>query len=288
MANSYPFNIKGFHRQKPDDGRDFKFRATPRALANLPESHNLIADNQGRKLSGPFSNAWHQLQLGSCGLHSLGGNFMFDQMAAGVEAVKPSILFMYWCVRYLMGTVNQDSGVNNRVMMQALKQFGWCPESMWPYDINRYQVKPPQECFEAALANRLTEYRAIQQTQDQIKACIAGGPDMQGRPFVLGFTVFEEYMSDAVTRTGKVPMPTSRSRPAGGHDVLACAYNPNGVIFLNSYSNEWGEDGYGFLDWEYVLNNAIASDYWSAYWAKARPPQFAEGFDPSPRFILAA
>ena len=48
-----------------------------------------------------------------------------------------------------------------------------------------------------------------------MKGCLAAG-----YPFVFGFTVYESFESEAVAKTGKVPMPGSGEKALGGHAVF--------------------------------------------------------------------
>ena len=51
-----------------------------------------------------------------------------------------------------------------------------------------------------------------------IQGCLASG-----YPFVFGFTVYESFEGDPVTRTGHVPMPESGEGVVGGHAVSPSA-----------------------------------------------------------------
>jgi C1A family cysteine protease len=77
--------------------------------------------------------------------------------------------------------------------------------------------------------------------------------------------------------TGKIPYPASGDRSAGGHAVIAVGYDdsmkikskfPSGkettgaLLIRNSWGETWGEKGYGWLPYEYVLQE-LAVDWWS-------------------------
>ena len=53
-----------------------------------------------------------------------------------------------------------------------------------------------------------------------MKGCLAAG-----YPFVFGFTVYESFESQAVAKTGDVPMPRPGEQVLGGHAVLAVGYD---------------------------------------------------------------
>src|SRR5438309_274810 len=108
--------------QQTKDDRDFKFTSK---LKSLPTSFDL-SPNMGPQLD--------QEDLGSCGPNSAAEMVDYDQKAEKHLLTPPSRLFIYYTTRSLMGTTNQDSGVDNRTLLKALNKYGYCPESQWPYD----------------------------------------------------------------------------------------------------------------------------------------------------------
>ena len=86
-----------------------------------------------------------------------------------------------------------------------------------------------------------------------------------------GFQSFED--SD---KPGDIPYPCKEESTQWGHAVVAVGYDDNRVItnlscktetkgallIRNSWGKTWGEDGYGWLPYEYVLNG-LALDFWS-------------------------
>ena len=95
-----------------------------------------------------------------------------------------------------------------------------------------------------------------------------------GLPSMFGFTVYgcvEEAEED-----GRVPFPCPSDRTLGGHAVAAVGYddgveveNPaceegttGALLVRNSWGEEWGDGGYGWLPYEYVLEG-LAIDWWT-------------------------
>jgi C1A family cysteine protease len=239
----------GWQRQQPDR-RDARFHPAPSVLESLPAAGDLTSG------MGPVLD---QGPIGSCGPNSADSLILFDQQKQGMPVKSSSRRLIYWFTRYLMGTVDQDSGVDNRTMLKALNQFGQCAEDLDPYDVARYREPPPDAAVKAAAAAKITNYAAVMQTLDVMRACIASG-----FPFLFGFSVYESFESAEVTHTGMVPMPRWGERSVGGHDVVICGYDDAKQLFKfkNSWGDSWGHQGYGYFPYAYATDPNLSSDFW--------------------------
>ena len=221
-----------------------------------------------------FASTYNQDRLGACGPFSAGENIIFDE-----GTVVPSFLFLYYVTRTLMGTIGQDSGVDNSTMSRAIQQYGWCDDSLWPYDESKLTVQPPQSAYtQAASRANSTTIAVVNQSLTDMKAALL----QTKRPFIFGFSVYRSMMSNAVAKTGIVPMPGGiLDTLAGGHDTLFVGYSdvqapgvqPGKVWpanhfkfknhWVNSPTEPWGDGGYGYIPYEYALNPQLASDFLS-------------------------
>lgn len=248
----------GWTPSKPDF-RDRVFRSPLRGDP-LPS----MVDLSQPALGSPFEPVWDQGNIGSCGSFTACADAVFAALRqeGGASCPLPSRLFVYYVTRLVMGPqyVSQDSGVDNRSLVKALAKYGWCDDSLWPYDVRKFAQQPPRECFEQAASRRISEYLAVPQSFDGMKECLAGGD-----PFIFGFTVYDSLMSPEVSRTGVIPLPTRRDRQKGGHDVLVVGYDNVKQAFKlrNSWSKAWGEDGYGWIPYAYATDPRLASDFWT-------------------------
>ncbi|MCC7424800.1 MAG: C1 family peptidase [Planctomycetaceae bacterium] len=242
------------------DPRDLSYSAPSEVAAALPSKTNNRA-----KFKTPV---YEQGPIGSCGPHSCTSDIAFDGDVKGVT-LRPSRLFGYYISRDVMGTINSDSGVSNREMLKAYARFGWCDESLWPYEPNRFKVKPPPEAYAQAATRKIETYLRVPQQLDQRKACLAGGD-----PFIFGFSVFSSMETPDVARTGNVPMPRQGDRQVGGHDVLIVDFDDDRQVFIfrNSWGDDWGEAGYGTIPYQYALHPQLASDFWTIRWSVVAPP----------------
>lgn len=199
--------------------------------------------------------------LRSCTANAIANAHLFDQLRQGVaQPVLPSRLFIYWNERKRLGLQDQDSGARLRGGIKVLAGKGACPEPLWPYDPAQVLARPAEPCFEAALRHRALKYRRLPHVRvDTLRACLA-----EGWPFVFGFSLFEEFHSPAVARSGVVPMPAD-PHEVGGHAVLAVGYDDAARAFLamNSQGAGWGQAGCFTLPFDYVTHPHWAHDFWT-------------------------
>lgn len=204
---------------------------------------------------------YDQGELGSCTANAIAGAYQFDEMKEKEKGViTPSRLFIYYGERAIEGTVTEDSGGFLQDGIDFIHQTGVCPETTWAYDINKFTEKPPQNCYTVAENHKCTSFKQLSQNLNQLKQCL-----INGYPFVFGIQVYDEFESDAVAKTGIVPMPTPSSSNLGGHAIMCVGYDDEHKWFIcrNSWGSDWGEKGYFFLPYAYVNNPNLASDFWS-------------------------
>ena len=88
----------------------------------------------------------------------------------------------------------------------------------------------------------------------------------KANPFVVGIVVYESFESDTVAKSGYVPMPNVTSEAMlGGHAVLCVGYNDIKKVWImrNSWGTSWGDRGYFYLPYAYLLDNTLTSDLWN-------------------------
>jgi C1A family cysteine protease len=217
-----------------------------------------------------------QGELGSCTANAgVGVVEYFEQRAFG-RHIDASRLFLYKVTRNLDHQTG-DTGAYLRTTMAGLVLFGVPPEEYWPYKISDFDKEPSAFCYAFAQSYQaITYYRldpsgkAADAVLNQVKTNLAAG-----LPSMFGFTVYSS-ISQADT-TGKIPFPVKREKIMGGHAVVAVGYddtmkiknaNPGAVetkgalLIRNSWGTKWGEQGYGWLPYDYVLAG-LAIDWWS-------------------------
>ena len=239
------------------------------APATLPTSVDLRAW---------FSPVEDQGSLGSCTAHAGVGLLEYYERRAYGKHIDASRLFLYKTTRNLLKWTG-DTGAYLRSTMEALVLFGVPPESYWPYDTTQFDVEP--SAFLYALGSNyqaLKYYRLDPSGTGKAALLTAIKTNLAaGLPAFFGFTVYDSYTQASVANQGAIPFPVSSDKVVGGHAVAVAGYNDSLVIknskpgatattgallIRNSWSKGWGNGGYGWLPYEYVLKG-LAVDWWS-------------------------
>ncbi len=233
------------------DQRDVTYRAVN--IRSLPVKVDLRAQ---------CPPVFDQGTLGSCTANAICSAHMFSQKKSGKDVfMTPSRLFIYYNERFFEGTVRIDNGAQIRTGIKCIAKRGVCPESIWPYDIDRFKVRPKTQCFKEALKHQAIVYQRIDNGSiGALKSCLASG-----YPFVFGFSVYESFDSAEVTKDGLVRLPEKEERLLGGHAVVCVGYDDATERFsvLNSYGKDWGDEGYFTMPYAYLTNKYLSDDFWT-------------------------
>jgi C1A family cysteine protease len=234
------------------DQRDLVYAAPRAVLRKLPSKIDM------RKQCPPV---YDQGDLGSCTANAIGAAFEFEILKQSKSMdFMPSRLFIYYNERVIEQTVNTDAGAQIRDGMKTVNKQGVCAEKIWPYNINQFAHKPLAECYSSALDHQVLSYHRVPRTLSQMKGCLA-----DGYPFVIGFTVYESFESEAVAKNGKLNMPKKGEQLMGGHAVLIVGYDEKSSRFIvrNSWGDGWGQKGYFTMPYDYLMNENLSDDFWT-------------------------
>jgi C1A family cysteine protease len=209
---------------------------------------------------------YDQGELGSCTANAGCCAVEFDMIAQGEKDTTPSRMFLYFVERDTDGDVNDDGGSTLRTCIQCIDTYGVCDEPLWPYNIDNFTVKPSNQCYVQALTRKGLNAFSLNQNLYELQHCLA----VYSRPFVFGITLYDSFESDAVASNGIVPMPhVHHEKCLGGHAITCVGYKSDHsaagsgyFIIRNSWGPNWGDKGYFYLPYAYVLNPALASDFW--------------------------
>lgn len=225
-----------------------------KVLSNLTNIQNV-------DLRSSCPDVYDQGHLGSCTANAIGFCYHYDECKQKETNVFiPSRLFIYFNERNLEGHVSEDSGAEIHDGIQVIHTLGVCSEVDWPYDINKFKDKPTNECYTSAQSHKTIDYRAISQNLDQLKSAL-----IEGFPVVFGFSVYESFESETVAKTGIMPIPKPDEKLLGGHAVALVGFDNSKKVFIvrNSWGNGWGDKGYFYMPYEFIINPNMASDFWT-------------------------
>lgn len=250
MDNKILNVVPGLH-----DERDFFTRVVRSARATAAAGSTRI------DLRPLFPPVYDQLSLGSCTANAACAVQAYNQKQfQGIPSpVLLSRLFEYFSSRTNKAS---DTGATIKDAVAALASLGSCPESQWPYDIRKYAQQPPHDCYVSAASNRISQYARVPQTRSAFEAALSAG-----MPIVFGVAVYESF--GRVNANGLVPVPNTRKeRLLGGHALVIVGYdnsNPSNPLFIvrNSWGLRWGDKGYCYMPYAYILDRNLAFDPWT-------------------------
>lgn len=237
---------------RPDlpDFRDRVFAPRKVALSKLPQVKDL------RTVCSPVED---QGSLGSCTGNAIAGAIELLDLKRRQAVTDISRLFVYYCERVYIDAVREDSGAYIRDGIKAIRVTGAAAETLWPYNVSRFAVKPPKVAYDDAAKRKFGSYQRIVSLDDMVR-CLA-----EGYPFVFGFSVFTAFMSEQVARNGRLQLPKKGETEEGGHAVLAVGYSLKSRRFVvrNSWGRGWGLKGYFTMPFDYLADRNLSDDMWT-------------------------
>lgn len=213
-----------------------------------------------------------QGQIGSCTAQAGVGMLEYFERKLHGKHLDASRRFLYKVTRSL-ARLEGDSGAFLRSTIGAMTLFGVPPEGYWPYSEAEFDEEPPAFCYAFAQNYQAVKYYRLDppgterpELLPSIKSHLASQ-----LPAMFGFTVYGSIAEAG--KDGRIPFPARGDKVEGGHAVMAVGYDdtvkiPNrdgetqgAILIRNSWGDGWGEQGYGWLPYEYVLQG-LADDWW--------------------------
>ncbi|MCY8499344.1 C1 family peptidase [Bacillus atrophaeus] len=163
--------------------------------------------------------------------------------------------FLYQKCKERDGIPDQE-GTYIKIALGVLKEVGVCEETYWPYVANNTgSPKPGAE--ENASRYKIKAYARLDSLETMKRSLVVNGPCVAGVP------VYQNWSTQEVWTSGKIPMP-GNSPLEGGHAICIVGYDDDTEMFKfkNSWDTVWGDNGYGYLPYEYI--ELADSEAWSA------------------------
>ena len=229
-------NLKYLIKPSKPDSRDFVYvqgQTTIRPYVDLREWDSPVED---------------QYALGSCVANAIASAYELQvRKLYPQQFAELSRLFIYYNARLFDNSTAEDSGTYIRDGLKAVKLYGVCTEALWPYDIEKFDDTPSEECYADAITRKISGYRTVTTLRDILENL------SNDTPIVIGMSVYASF--DKVSKSNSViPIPTSEDSYTGNHAVTIIGYDLDKKEFLikNSYGTDWGDGGYAWLPFEYL------------------------------------
>lgn len=278
MSDMYGVRRMGWIPDYPDL-RDYtekteEVRTLLPSSRRAPQAKSLPVSVDLREWCSPIED---QGSIGSCTAHAGAGVIEYYERKSFKRHMDASRLFLYKVTRNLM-KMKGDTGAYLRRTMGAMVLFGVPPEDYWPYANveKRFDLEPPAFCYAYAQNYQTIKYyrhdppgQKAEAVLQEVRTYLA-----KGHPAMFGFTVYNSI--EQAESTGRIPFPSTREKIEGGHAIVAVGYDDKmqiknrygkvetkgALLIRNSWGKEWGEKGYGWLPYEYVLKG-LSEDFWS-------------------------
>lgn len=242
--------LKGCRRDTRD-ARDFEFKFKAAHVAGLPAVVDL------RKWCVPTLTQ----DLSDCTANALTAVARWHIIKAGGKQDAPlSRLQLYYDERAIENCVTEDAGAEIRDGIKCMRDIGVCYEADWPYNVKKFAIKPPPDRYQRTQLFGSLTYERVDVSINAIKVAIA-----TGFPVVIGISLFASFESDAVEKSGVVPMPDiTKEEMTGGHCMYVAGYGQKPGYFTvhNSWGDKWGDKGFCYIPEAYLGSAKFGSDYW--------------------------
>jgi len=224
-------------------------------VLKLPPNRNMVGSDL-RPLMPPV---YDQGQTSSCTANAIGAAIEYDRKCQSLPDFVPSRLFIYYNERTMEGTVDQDAGAQIRDGIKSVATLGAPDENLWPFVPEQITVKPGDAVYAAAQKDLVMSYALVPQKLDHMLSVLT-----HRVPIVFGTMLFPEFEGQEVAQTGIVPMPDMNSEPIGGHAILIVGADVDNQQFIvrNSWGPYWGDQGYCYFPFDYILDPQLTSDLW--------------------------
>jgi len=126
-----------------------------------------------------------------------------------------------------------DEGMYSRDVMRILHKIGSCPEKEYPYETDA----PITESLEEIAKKYTIKGYASVGTIDALKKAL-----IKSGPCYIAVPVYNYGM--------RMWKPEQGDRMQGGHAMCIVGYTKKGFIIRNSWSDDWGENGYTIFPYE--------------------------------------
>jgi C1A family cysteine protease len=244
----------GGHREDPHSDRYLSFDK---------KIYKTAAVFTGEADLRPYSAArQNQITTSSCVAHAVIKALEIKRcMKYGLAAhVDLSVLDLYYGARDLMTPkeTDRDEGTQIYLACDVLRRYGVCREVMHPFKEENLYRPPPILATREAFMNKIDSHYKIMSTGwDRVDDVIAAL--RSGNPIAFGTMVGENWMN--YTNDSEPLRPVKWEDAKGRHATCLVGYVDGKFITENSWSEFWGDNGFGWLQPEVIADDQ-SKDFW--------------------------
>ena len=243
MSRSYNYKFQ------PKDERDYIYKTSD---IEIPVAYNITSSSI---IKAPILD---QGNLGSCVANA--SSTLFYILSNG--KINLSRLQLYFCSRGIdRSNFYEDTGTYVRTALKSAGSYGLTNEAFWKYNINNFDILPPSKSFRPVYNLKNYTYTSVPQDLESFKNCLT-----QGNPIIFGALLYSSF--ENVGDNGIIPIPnTKKEILLGGHCMLIVGFDDDKKYFKiqNSWGSNWGDNGYGYFPYEYMLNKDLTGDIWTVH-----------------------
>lgn len=217
-------------------------------------------------IKSKIQSVYDQGQIGSCTTNAI---CQALRITRKYHNFSPSRLYLYAKERIAEAGNDvpiTDSGADAADGLNQLLVGGVCSEAIYPYDVSKVNDIPPASCDEEALNHKIHKIGRVVLDSASAAEKIAAIEHVikSGIPVLIGIVVYPSFESQQVASDGNVPIPdTQNEQSLGGHEVLIVGYDHIAQKFtlVNSWGDAWGDHGFFTLDYAYVTDPNLTSEF---------------------------
>jgi hypothetical protein len=210
----------------------------------------------------PYLTSVEEQVGNSCVANACAGAYEYLAKRNLGEAADVSRLFIYYNARLEDEDVEEDEGTSMQSAIEGLKKYGACREDLWPNDEDSITAEPVEDAYQHGARFKIAEAEYVETDLDLYRHTLA-----EGYPIAFCLNTFTSF-DDATENRGRVPVPKKAEQVReehGWHAMLCVGYLDKDQMFIvrNSWGNEWGDNGYCYIPYKYVIHEDLnGHDTW--------------------------
>lgn len=252
MTEEFEFKVDGFIPE-PDSDRHWSYEDLLKDKMTL----QVTGDVDLRSYSTPRHN---QRRTNSCVANSVVKALEIKrvmQHGGHDKHVDLSRMAVYYLARELMfpPQTHVDKGTFISHACDALRRFGACPETDWPWDEAKINTPPTWAAMRHMYLGKIDSFYKIRSIKErrceEVVRCLQAG-----NPVVYGTTVGTNWFTYQKGQVLGIP-----DQIRGRHATVLVGYRDGKFIGENSWGPYWGDDGFYLMEPE-VIACPDSSDFW--------------------------